>query len=54
MSSLFDVNKNNREHVAVVVGDWVYIDGGEFSFMSHGSPAYEYCMFSGLRVIHLF
>ncbi|MCJ1271096.1 hypothetical protein MMC22_010995 [Lobaria immixta] len=29
-------------HASVVAGDWVYIDGGEFSFMSDGTPQYQY------------
>lgn len=28
--------------VAVVAGDWLYIDGGEFSFMSNGTPQFQY------------
>ena len=27
---------------AVVAGDWLYIDGGTFSFMSEGTPKYQY------------
>ncbi len=30
-------------HLAVVAGDRVYIDGGEFSFMNNGAPNYQYC-----------
>ncbi|KUJ13319.1 uncharacterized protein LY89DRAFT_785046 [Mollisia scopiformis] len=29
-------------HGSVVVGDYVYIDGGAFSYMSSGSPVYDY------------
>ncbi|MCJ1465552.1 hypothetical protein MMC07_004170 [Pseudocyphellaria aurata] len=29
-------------HASVVAGDWVYIDGGEFSVMSDGKPDYQY------------
>ncbi|MCJ1463896.1 hypothetical protein MMC07_002505 [Pseudocyphellaria aurata] len=29
-------------HASVVAGDWVYIDGGEFSFMSDGKVVYQY------------
>lgn len=32
--------------IAVVAGNWVYIDGGEFSFMSDGNPNYQYCTVS--------
>ncbi|CAF9942066.1 hypothetical protein IMSHALPRED_003185 [Imshaugia aleurites] len=27
---------------SVVVGDWVYIDGGEFSFTNNGKPQFQY------------
>ena len=34
---------NTDDHyVAVVAGNWVYIDGGEFSFMSNGEPQFQY------------
>ena len=34
--------------VAVVAGDWVYIDGGEFSFMDSGTPQFQYgALFAG-------
>ncbi|MCJ1471176.1 hypothetical protein MMC07_009824 [Pseudocyphellaria aurata] len=29
-------------HASVVAGDWVYIDGGEFSVMNDGTPSYQY------------
>ncbi|MCJ1466753.1 hypothetical protein MMC07_005373 [Pseudocyphellaria aurata] len=29
-------------HASVVAGDWLYIDGGEFSFMSNGKLNYQY------------
>ncbi|MCJ1468324.1 hypothetical protein MMC07_006952 [Pseudocyphellaria aurata] len=29
-------------HASVVAGDWVYIDGGEFSFLRDGQPNYQY------------
>lgn len=35
---------NNSSTIAVVAGNFVYIDGGAFSYSSGGSPVYEYCM----------
>ncbi len=32
------------EIVAAVVDNWLYIDGGEFSYMSNGNVTYQYCM----------
>ena len=32
--------------IASVVGDWVYIDGGEFSFLVDGVPKLYYCKLS--------
>ncbi len=29
-------------HASTVVGHWVYIDGGQFSFMNNGTPNYMY------------
>lgn len=31
-------------YVAVVAGNKLYIDGGQFSFLSNGNPNYFYCM----------
>ena len=33
----------NDFHGAVVVGNWIYIDGGSFSFMDSGLVQYQYC-----------
>ena len=33
------------EGLAAVVGNWIYIDGGELSYMSNGNVTYQYCMF---------
>lgn len=34
---------NTDSHcIAVVVGNWVYIDGGEFSFTTNGEPQFQY------------
>lgn len=38
---------------SVVVGSWVYIDGGEFSFMSNGTPQFQYGAHFGPRWVHL-
>ena len=36
--------KNNKSSIATVAGDWVYIDGGEFSFLDdHGQTVYQLC-----------
>lgn len=32
--------------IAVVAGDWVYIDGGEFSYTSDGTITYQYSTLS--------
>ena len=29
-------------HASTVVGQWVYIDGGQFSFLNNGTPNYQY------------
>lgn len=29
--------------LATVVDNWIYIDGGEFSFLNNGTPNYVYC-----------
>lgn len=30
-------------HVATVVDSWIYIDGGELSFLNNGTPVYTFC-----------
>ena len=42
---MLDVRLGRKTHsyfVAVVVGNWVYIDGGEFSFISNGTAQFQY------------
>lgn len=36
------VRSTNIYFIAVVAGNWVYIDGGEFSFMSDGTSQFQY------------
>ena len=36
--------ENNKAMIATVAGGWVYIDGGEFSYLDdHGQSVYELC-----------
>lgn len=32
-------------HASVVAGDWLYTDGGEFSYQTGGNITYEYCSY---------
>lgn len=46
VSSHLDVVPQASEiigYLATVVDSWVYIDGGEFSFLNNGSSTYQYC-----------
>ena len=38
------------DYIAEVVGEWLYIDGGQFSFLNNGTPQYEYGKSSRLHV----
>ena len=31
-----------KKFAAAVVNKWLYIDGGQFSFLNNGTPQYEY------------
>lgn len=42
------------EGLAAVVGNWIYIDGGEFSYRSNGNVTYQYCMLSLLLLFALY
>ena len=41
------------EYTATVVDNFVYIDGGDFSFLNNGTPNYEYCMTANGSSIYL-
>ena len=37
-------DESNTSFVAAVAGDWVYIDGGQFSYLDDsGASVYKYC-----------
>ena len=40
-------DESNTSFVAAVAGDWVYIDGGQFSYLDDsGASVYKYCELS--------